>query len=148
MVVIGGGDTGSDCVGTANRQGARSITQIELLPQPPEHRTEKEPWPLWPKLLKTSSSHEEGCERMWNVATKKFMGENDKINKILAVKVVWGIDDKGVYSMREVPGSEFELDADLVLLAMGFVHIRQEGLVKDLGVKINRQAMSTWTKST
>jgi glutamate synthase (NADPH/NADH) small chain len=137
VVVIGGGDTGSDCVGSANRQGALSITQLELLPMPSKQRTEKEPWPLWPRLLKTSSSHEEGCERMWNTATKMFTGENGKVKKILASKVEWGLDGKGVYSMKETPGSEFELDADLVLLAMGFVHIRQEGLVKELGVRIN-----------
>ncbi|MCP4134924.1 MAG: glutamate synthase subunit beta [bacterium] len=137
VIVIGGGDTGSDCVGTANRQGAHRITQLELLPQPPEHRSETDPWPLWPKLYKTSSSHEEGCERMWNVSTKKFIGENGKIKKISAVKVEWKKDDSGKYTMAEVPGSEFELKADLVLLAMGFVHVPHEGLVKDLGLELD-----------
>ncbi|HPA73029.1 MAG TPA: glutamate synthase subunit beta [Spirochaetota bacterium] len=138
VVVIGGGDTGSDCVGSANRQGASSITQLELLPMPPKQRTLKEPWPLWPKLLKTSSSHEEGCERLWNIATKRFIGENGKVKKIIAARVEWALDEKGAFAMKEVPGSEFELDTELVLLAMGFVHIRQEGLVKDLGVKLTQ----------
>ncbi|RJP17594.1 MAG: glutamate synthase subunit beta [Deltaproteobacteria bacterium] len=137
VVVIGGGDTGSDCVGSANRQGAVSITQLEIMPMPPKQRTENEPWPLWPKILKTSSSHEEGCERMWNVTTKRFIGEAGKVKKLLCAKVQWEADDKGTLIPREVPGSEFDLDADIVLLAMGFVHVEQEGLVKDLGVNLN-----------
>jgi glutamate synthase (NADPH/NADH) small chain len=136
VVVIGGGDTGSDCVGSANRQGARSVTQLELLPEPPEHRTENEPWPLWPKLLKTSSSHEEGCVRMWNIVSKNFTGSDGKVVSLQAAKVEW-TEEKGKYSMKEVSGSEFELEAELVLLAMGFVHVKQKGIIKDFGLKLD-----------
>jgi glutamate synthase (NADPH/NADH) small chain len=128
IIVIGGGDTGADCVGTANRQGALSVTQIELLPQPPECRTPDMPWPTYPKILKTSTSHEEGCRRLWGIATKKFIGEDGRIKKLLCVKVDG--------ALREIPGSEFELKADLVILAMGFVHPVHEGLVKDLGLQL------------
>ena len=116
VIVIGGGDTGSDCVGTSNRHGAKSVTQFELLPQPPEHENKPMVWPYWPTKLRTSSSHEEGCERDWSVATKRFEGKNGKVEKLIAVRLEWK-DGK----MQEVPGSEFELKADLVLLAMGFV---------------------------
>ena len=115
VLVIGGGDTGSDCVGTSNRQGAASITQFELLPQPPEQENKPLVWPYWPIKLRTSSSHEEGCERDWAVATKRFEGSNGKVEKLIACRVEWK-DGK----MSEVPGSEFEMKADLVLLAMGF----------------------------
>ncbi|HWU67939.1 MAG TPA: glutamate synthase subunit beta [Stenotrophobium sp.] len=115
VIVIGGGDTGSDCVGTSNRQGAASITQFELLPQPPEQENKPLVWPYWPIKLRTSSSHEEGCERDWAVATKRFEGSNGKVEKLIACRVEWK-DGK----MSEVPGSEFEMKADLVLLAMGF----------------------------
>ncbi|MGH8460452.1 MAG: FAD-dependent oxidoreductase, partial [Stenotrophobium sp.] len=115
VVVIGGGDTGSDCVGTSNRQGALSVTQFELLPQPPEHENKPLVWPYWPIKLRTSSSHEEGCERDWAVATKRFEGSNGKVEKLIACRVEWK-DGK----MIEVPDSEFEMKADLVLLAMGF----------------------------
>lgn len=137
VVVIGGGDTGSDCVGTANRQGARCVTQLELLPKPPEHRTAGEPWPLWPKLLKTSSSHEEGCVRMWNVSTKKFTGIKGLVKKLTAVQVEWTEGKDGRQIMSEVPGSEFELKADLVLIAMGFVHPVHTGLVQDLKLQLD-----------
>lgn len=136
VVVIGGGDTGSDCVGSANRQGAHSITQIEILPKPPEHRTESEPWPMWPKLHKTSSSHEEGCERHWNVLTKKFNGENGTVKSISAVQVEWYKDEKDNYRMKEIHGSEFEIKADIVFLAMGFIHVEHE-LAKQLGLNLN-----------
>lgn len=137
VVVIGGGDTGSDCVGSANRQGARSITQLEILPKPPEKRTENEPWPLWPKLLRYSSSHEEGCERMWNVLTKRFIGEEGRVKKISAAVVEWEHDGSGGYGMHEIPGSDFEIKADLVFLAMGFTHVVQGGLVRDSGVDLD-----------
>ncbi len=137
VVVIGGGDTGADCVGTANRQGARCITQLELLPKPAEHRTDKEPWPLWPKVLKTSSSHEEGCERMWNVSTKKFIGDRGRVRQIAAVKVEWTAGPGGTQVMAEVPGSEFTLDAELVLLAMGFIHPVHTGLLSELGLELD-----------
>ena len=116
VIVIGGGDTGSDCVGTSNRHGAASVTQFELLPQPPEVENKPLVWPYWPTKLRTSSSHEEGCERDWAVATKRLEGSNGKVEKLIAVRVEWK-DGK----MQEVPNSEFELRADLVLLAMGFV---------------------------
>jgi glutamate synthase (NADPH/NADH) small chain len=116
VVVIGGGDTGSDCVGTSNRHGAASVTQFELLPQPPEEENKPMVWPYWPVKLRTSSSHEEGCDRDWAVATKRLEGKNGKVEKLIAARVEWK-DGK----MQEVPNSEFELKADLVLLAMGFV---------------------------
>ncbi|MGH8455355.1 MAG: glutamate synthase subunit beta [Stenotrophobium sp.] len=116
VVVIGGGDTGSDCVGTSNRQSALSVTQFELLPQPPQEENKPLIWPYWPIKLRTSSSHEEGCERDWAVATKRFEGSNGKVEKLIACRVEWK-DGK----MQEVPDSEFEMKADLVLLAMGFV---------------------------
>ncbi|MCC2656512.1 MAG: glutamate synthase subunit beta [Panacagrimonas sp.] len=116
VVVIGGGDTGSDCVGTSRRHGAETITQFELLPQPPEQENKPLVWPYWPIKLRTSSSHEEGCERDWSVATKRFEGRNGKVEKLVGARLEWK-DGK----MSEVPNSEFELKADLVLLAMGFV---------------------------
>ena len=127
VVVIGGGDTGSDCVGTSNRQGAASVTQFELLPQPPAEENKFLVWPDWPLKLRTSSSHEEGCARDWSVATKRFEGANGKVNKLIAVRLQWK-DGK----MIEVPGSEFELKADLVLLAMGFLGPAQTGLIEEL----------------
>ncbi|MBL0124330.1 MAG: glutamate synthase subunit beta [Betaproteobacteria bacterium] len=128
VVVIGGGDTGSDCVGTSNRHGAKSITQFELLPQPPEQENKPMVWPYWPIKLRTSSSHEEGCERDWSVATKAFIGKNGKVEKLKAVRVEW---KEG--KMQEVPGSEFEMKADLVLLAMGFMGPVQKGLLEQFG---------------
>ncbi len=115
MLVIGGGDTGSDCVGTSNRHGAASVTQIELLPQPPEQENSPLVWPYWPLKMRTSSSHEEGCERDWAIGTKEFIGENGKLKAIRAVRLEWK-DGR----MSEVPGLEFEIQADLVFLAMGF----------------------------
>ncbi|HWZ48546.1 MAG TPA: glutamate synthase subunit beta [Herbaspirillum sp.] len=116
VVVIGGGDTGSDCVGTSNRHGAASVAQFELMPQPPEAENKPLVWPYWPTKLRTSSSHKEGCERDWAVATKRLEGKGGKVEKLIAVRVEWK-DGK----MQEVPDSEFEMKADLVLLAMGFV---------------------------
>jgi glutamate synthase (NADPH) small chain len=121
VVVIGGGDTGSDCVGTSNRQGAKSVSQFELLPQPPAEENKPLTWPYWPLKLRTSSSHEEGCERDWAVSTKAFKGENGQVTSLLACRVEWVKDEKGQMKMQEVPGSEFEMPADLVLFAMGFV---------------------------
>jgi len=133
VVVIGGGDTGSDCVGTSNRHGAASVMQFELLPQPPEQENKPLVWPYWPVKLRTSSSHEEGCERDWAVATKRFEGKNGKVEKLIAARVEWKDGQ-----MREVPGSEFTIKADLVLLAMGFTGPRQT-LLEQLGVaKDNR----------
>jgi glutamate synthase (NADPH/NADH) small chain len=120
VVVIGGGDTGSDCVGTSNRQGALSIVQFELLPQAPEVENKPLVWPYWPIKLGTSSSHEEGCERDWSVATKRFEGNDGRVERLVAVRVEWQRDGSGAMRMVEVPGSEFALQAELVLLAMGF----------------------------
>jgi glutamate synthase (NADPH/NADH) small chain len=130
VVVIGGGDTGSDCVGTSNRQGALSVTQFELLAQPPEHENKPLVWPYWPMKLRTSSSHEEGCERDWAVQTKAFKGEKDRVKALVACRVEWK-DGK----LIEVPGSEFEIKADLVLLAMGYVHPVHRGMLDDLALK-------------
>src|SRR3954469_12593024 len=130
VVVIGGGDTGSDCVGTSNRQGALSVTQFELLPQPPLQEDKPLVWPYWPFKLRTSSSHEEGCERDWAVATKEFIGENGKVKKIKIVRVQWK-DGK----MTELSDSETEIKADLVLLAMGFLGPVQSGLIDQFAVE-------------
>jgi glutamate synthase (NADPH/NADH) small chain len=129
VVVIGGGDTGSDCIGTSIRQGARTVTNFEIMPQPPLKENKALIWPDWPLKLRTSSSHEEGAEREFSVLTQKFSGENGRVTKLHCVRV----DGK----MKPVAGSEFELDADLVLLAMGFVHPVHEGLVKALGVDLD-----------
>jgi len=135
VVVIGGGDTGSDCVGTSNRHGAASITQFELLPQPPESENKPLVWPNWPIKLRTSSSHEEGCDRDWSVTTKRFEGRNGKVEKLIAARVEWHRDGNGPPKMVEMPGSEFELRADLVLFAMGFVGPVQTGLLEQFGVE-------------
>jgi len=130
VVVIVGGDTGSDCVGTSNRHGAASVTQFELLPQPPEKENKDMVWPYWPIKLRTSSSHEEGCQRDWAVATKRLEGSNGKVEKLIAARVEW---KEG--KMQEVPGTEFTIKADLVLLAMGFLGPQSGGLLAALGVE-------------
>jgi glutamate synthase (NADPH/NADH) small chain len=123
VIVIGGGDTGSDCVGTSNRHGAKSVTQIELLPQPPQSENKALTWPYWPLRLRTSSSQEEGCERDWSVTTKALRDDgHGKVAALVLARVEWHKDPKtGQFKMTEIPGSEFELPAELVLLAMGFV---------------------------
>jgi glutamate synthase (NADPH/NADH) small chain len=140
VIVIGGGDTGSDCVGTANRQGALSVTQIELLPPLPDSRPDHEPWPIWSRLYKTSSSQAEGCERLFNVQTKTFAADESgyHVNRLSCVKVDWA-KNNGRHELIEVAGSEFELPADLVLLAMGFVHVEQQGFVHDLGLDLDKR---------
>lgn len=130
VVVIGGGDTGSDCVGTSNRQGALSVTQFELLPQPPEHENKPLVWPYWPMKLRTSTSHEEGCQRDWAVQTKAFKGERGKVKALVACRVEWK-DGK----LIDIPGSEFEIRAELVLLAMGYVYPVHRGMLDALAVK-------------
>lgn len=138
VVVIGGGDTGSDCIGTSNRHGAASVTQIEILPKPPEKEDKGSTWPLWPNKLRTSSSQEEGCERHWSVATRHFVDDgNGQVKALQCVKVEWSKDDNGNWQMSEVAGSEFELEADLVCLAMGFVHPVHEGMLDELGVELD-----------
>jgi glutamate synthase (NADPH/NADH) small chain len=136
VVVIGGGDTGSDCVGTSNRHGATSVTQFELLPMPPQIAQGNPVWPYWPAKLRTSSSHEEGAKRDWAVATKMFKGENGRVKSLVAVRVEWAKDPAtGQMKMQEVAGTEFELPADLVLLAMGFVAPVHKGMLDELGVE-------------
>jgi glutamate synthase (NADPH) small chain len=139
VLVIGGGDTGSDCVGTSNRQKARSITQIEILPMPPVQRELDNPWPYWPNVLKTSSSHEEGCERKWSLATKRFIGENGSIKEVEVIEVKWEKDPSGRIIMSEIAGSEKTIKADLVLLAMGFVHPVHEGLLEEINVEYDQR---------
>jgi glutamate synthase (NADPH/NADH) small chain len=139
VVVIGGGDTGADCVGTSHRQGASCIVQIEVLPQPPKCRTKEYPWPKYPLLLKTSSSHEEGGERHWAVLTKKFIGNEGCVNGLSCVKVRFDKDDKGCPVMREEPGSEFEIEADMVILAVGFLHPEHSRLLKELKVEFDQR---------
>lgn len=140
VVVIGGGDTGSDCVGTSRRQGARSIHQLELLPKPPAERTPVNPWPTWPQIMRSSSSHEEGCERSWSISTKEFVGDPSGVKKLRCVRLEWSEPDaEGRRSFREIPGSEYEIEADLVLLAMGFVHVEHGPLIKGLGPAIDER---------
>ena len=134
VVVIGGGDTGSDCVGTSNRHGARSVTQFEVMPEPPVQENKSMTWPYWPLKLRTSSSHEEGCARDFAVSTKAFIGENGRVRALKVVRVEW---QNG--RMSEIPGSEFELPADLVLLAMGFVSPVKSGLLEQLAVTLDER---------
>ena len=134
VLVIGGGDTGSDCVGTANRQGALSVTQIEILPKPPVNENSATPWPNWPNILKNSTSHEEGCERRWSLTTKKIFGENGVVNKVEIAEVEWYTEEgTGRYLMKETGKTEI-IEADLILLAMGFINPEHEGLLDSLGV--------------
>ncbi|HTE24350.1 glutamate synthase subunit beta [Flavitalea sp.] len=141
VVVIGGGDTGSDCVGTSNRHGAVSVTQFELLPKPPDSRTSYMPWPTYPMVLKTSSSHEEGCEREWAIATKKFVGdENGNLKAVVVVNLEWKLGEDGRPAhFAEVPGSEKEIPCELALLAMGFVHPQHEGMIAELDVELDNR---------
>jgi glutamate synthase (NADPH/NADH) small chain len=141
VVVIGGGDTGSDCVGTSNRHGAESVTQFELLPKPPDSRTSYMPWPTYPMVLKTSSSHEEGCEREWAIATKKFVGdENGNLKAVVVVNLEWKLGEDGRPAhFAEVPGSEKEIPCELALLAMGFIHPQHEGMIAELDVELDNR---------
>ncbi len=139
VVVIGGGDTGSDCVGTSNRHRAKSVTQLELLSKPPEKRAEETPWPLWPMMLRTSSSHEEGAERHWATLTKSFNGdENGRIKSISLVDIKWAKDkDTGRYGFEEIEGSERDIPCSLVLLAIGYLHPQFEGMLSQLGIEVD-----------
>ena len=137
VVVIGGGDTGSDCIGTSNRQGAASVTQLEIMPQPPAHENKAMTWPDWPLKLRTSSCQEEGCERDFAVATKRAIGEDGQITALECVRLEWVAGDDGRMHMREIEGSEFTLKADLVLLAMGFIGPTPRGLVESAGVELD-----------
>ncbi|HLB94815.1 MAG TPA: glutamate synthase subunit beta [Nitrospiria bacterium] len=137
VVIIGGGDTGSDCLGTVHRQGAVDIYQFELLPQPPPIRAESTPWPLWPMQLRSSHAHEEGCKREWSVSTKRFSGKEGHVTNLHAVRVALEKDENGPQKFVEIPRTEFDLAVDLVLLAMGFTGPVKEGLLTDLGVKLD-----------
>ncbi len=145
VLVIGGGDTGADCVGTALREGAAAVTSFELLPQPPRQRASDNPWPEWPRILRMASSHEEGGERCYGVRTIRLRGDvNGHVTGVEAIHVRWTPDASGQLQMEDVPGSEFELPCDLVLLAMGFVGPRRNGLISELGVELTpRGAVAT-----
>ena len=136
VVVIGGGDTGSDCIGTSNRQGAAEVVQFELLAQPPHDEYKPLAWPDWPLKLRTSTSHDEGCEREWAVLTKEFIGENGRVKKLRAARVQWK-NDGGKMQMEEIAGGEFEIPAELVLLAMGYIHLKHEGMAEELALKLD-----------
>lgn len=136
VLVIGGGDTGSDCVGTSVRQGAAKITQIEILPQPPVSKNPDTPWPYWPNILRTSSSHKEGCERKWSLNTLEFKGDKGKLKSVLVEEVEWTKDETGRWNMKPTGKTE-TIKADLVFLALGFVHPVHEGLLTELGVEFD-----------
>ncbi len=136
VVVIGGGDTGSDCIGTSNRQGAAAVVQLEIMPQPPERENKPLTWPNWPLKMRTSSSQEEGCDRDFAIATRQVIGAGGKVTALECVRLDWSPDDQGRMQMTEVAGSEFEIKADLVLLAMGFTGPRRPGFVDQAGVEI------------
>jgi len=136
VVVIGGGDTGSDCVGTSIRQGAKSVTQIEIMPKPPEARMSDNPWPYWANVLRKSSSHEEGCERFWGISTKKCTGEFNRVKQLEIAEVKW-TKENGRMKMDEVPQTVRKINADLVLLAMGFVHCVHEGIAAEFGLEFD-----------
>jgi len=138
VLVIGGGDTGSDCVGTAIRQGARKVCQVEILPKPPLRRSAHNPWPDWPNILRTSSSHQEGCERVWGAVTRSFAGKAGAVSAIRCARVEWSSSADG-NKMKIKPGSEFEIEADLVLIAMGFVGPKKSKLVDDLGLETDKR---------
>ena len=139
VVILGGGDTGSDCLGTSNRQGAKRVYQFELLPKPPETRTsDVAPWPYWPMILRSSSSHEEGVVRDWSISTKHFSGDAEgNVRKLHGVHLEWKKGQNGQPQMIEVPGSGFEIECELVLLALGFLGPEREGMLVDLGVRLD-----------
>ena len=137
VVILGGGDTGADCLGTAHRQGAREVLQFEILPEPPLQRPSDNPWPDWPLVLRLSAAHEEGGLRDYSIATKAFFGSNGSVENLHGVRVEWGRDETDRMAMLEVPGSEFEEETELVLLALGFLHPEHDGLLADLGVQLD-----------
>jgi glutamate synthase (NADPH) small chain len=139
VVVIGGGDTGADCVGVAHRQGAACVSQIEIMPRPGTCRTRDFPWPKYPLLLKSSTSHEEGGERDWSVLTKKFIGTGSKLSKLSCVRVEFKKDAQGCPFMQEIAGSDFEIEVDLVILALGFLHPEKKGLIQELNLDLDQR---------
>ncbi|MFA6470399.1 MAG: glutamate synthase large subunit [Candidatus Latescibacterota bacterium] len=136
VLVIGGGDTGSDCVGTSRRQGAKTIYQVEILPRPPEERAQNNPWPNWPVIMRTSSSHEEGCERIWSAAAKEFMGTAGNLEAVRMARVEWS-KENGLPVFHEIPGSEFTLEVEMTFLAMGFLHVSHDSLVRHPGLSVD-----------
>ena len=138
VVVVGGGDTGSDCIGTAIRQKAKSVCQLEILPKPPETRPDDTPWPGWPRTMRISSSQQEGCERKWSVKTTKLSGVGTRVTTLHGCDVEWVETNKG-WDIKDVKGSEFEMKADVVILAMGFLHVQHQGLVKDFGLELDQR---------
>ena len=140
VIVIGGGDTGADCIGTAIRQGAASVTSLEVLPKPPNERAADNPWPQWARILRVAGAHEEGGEILYSVTAKQFLGENGAVKKLQGVKVEWIPQPAGPPKMQEVPGSEFELPADLVLLAMGFLGPEKNPLFEKLGIELDQRS--------
>ena len=143
VVVIGGGDTGSDCIATSIRQGARQVHSLEILSKPPLERDETMLWPLWPLILRTSSSHEEGGQREWSVLTKEFLGEGGKVKGLRGVCVEWTQDESGRAAMSEIPDSEFTLECELVLLALGFLHPEHDSVIRDLGLELDKRGNIT-----
>jgi glutamate synthase (NADPH) small chain len=140
VLVIGGGDTGSDCVGTSNRQGAKSVTQIELLAKPPLKRSDDNPWPLWPMVLMTSSSHEEGVKREWAILTKEFLGDNNgRLTGLKIVDIKWGLNVQGKMAFEELPGSERIIPCELALLAIGFTGAEKGGMVDELKLELDQR---------
>jgi glutamate synthase (NADPH) small chain len=142
VVIIGGGDTGADCLGTAHRQRAAKVTQLEIMPRPPEQRMPNNPWPQYPNVFRVASAHEEGGERLYSVSTKRFIGESGQLKGLQLVKVE-SVNEGGRLTFKEIPGSEFELKADLVFLAMGFVGPEKPGMLAQLGVKLNERGNVT-----
>ena len=138
VIILGGGDTGADCLGTAHRQGAEAVVQWEILPEPPASRSKNNPWPLWPLILRSSAAHEEGGVRDYSILTKRLSGSNGRVERLHAARIEWGPrDETGRPTMTEIPGSEFELEASLVLLALGFLHPQHEGMLEQLGVELD-----------
>ncbi|HLE19855.1 MAG TPA: glutamate synthase subunit beta [Vicinamibacteria bacterium] len=152
VVIIGGGDTGADCLGTAHRQGARSVTQLELLPRPPDQRdTVSNPWPLYPQIFRVSSAHEEGGERLYSISTKRFVGQEGAVRRLQSIRVEMKTGANGRLTFDELPGTESEIETELVLLAMGFVGPERNGLLEELGVKLTERGNvwrdEKWTTS-
>ena len=137
VVILGGGDTGADCLGTAHRQGAKEVLQFEILPEPPPMRQVDNPWPEWPLVLRLSAAHEEGGLRDYSISTKAFSGSSGSVEKLHAVRVEWDREETGRLAMKEAPSSELEVETGLVLLALGFLHPEHDGLLANLGVKLD-----------
>jgi len=139
VVVIGGGDTGSDCLGTALRQGAKNVFQLEIMPRPPADRPDSTPWPMWPMILRESHAHKEGGQRKWAVTTKSFFGENQAVKKLLCAEIEWVRETNGAMAPKEKPGAEFQIDADLVILAMGFVGPGNNTLIENFQLTLDER---------